>query len=194
MRKLLGLVLALVMLVMAVPAFAEAEADVSLANWAGRWNNFASYFENEGVQEAYAKKAETDEEGKTAEEIKDNYINGETYKCDIPAMVIEGDEIAFYDASLTDDAEPTAKAAYAFMGMVKDANDREFAHFEAVGDAPYKAFLLLPAEADIPGETMMHFHFRYGDDAESLLAKDGWYATMTAADSTDALIVGHMTH
>ena len=192
MRKLLGLVLALAMLVMAVPAYAEA--DVSLANWAGHWNNFAGYLENEGVQEAYAKKAETDAEGKTAEEIKDNYINGETYKCDIAAMVIEGDEISFYDAALTEDAEPTAKATYAFSGMVKDANDREFAHFEAQGDAPHKAFLLLPAEADVPGETMMHFHFRYGDDAESLLTMDGWYATMIAADSTDALIVGHMTH
>lgn len=180
--------------VMGSMSYEAPTADVSLANWAGKWNNFTGYLSNEGVQEAYQIKA--DKDGKTLEETKDFYFNGPTYQCEIAAMSIEGDTISFYANPQKDGEtqEPTATAQYAFQGMVKDANDREFAHIEAQGDAPYKTLLLLPAEADVPGETMMHFHFRYGDNADELLQKDGWYPTMIASDTTDDLIVGHMTH
>jgi zinc transport system substrate-binding protein len=66
-------------------------------------------------------------------------------------------------------------------------------HFETAEEVPYKHLIILPAEADIPGETMIHFHFRYGSDLDKLLAADGWFATMIAYDSTMDLLVGHMT-
>ncbi|MDL2318806.1 metal-binding protein ZinT, partial [Eubacteriales bacterium OttesenSCG-928-A19] len=150
MKKVLGLSLVLALLVAGVSVLAEGEA--SLADWNGRWNGFQNYFENEGIVEAYEKKAETD--GTTAEEAKAYYVSGETYRSEIVAIAIEGDTIAFYDTMLApgSDAEPIATSAYAFVEMAADANDREWAYFQAQDDAaPYKVMLLLPAEADVPG-------------------------------------------
>jgi hypothetical protein len=89
------------------------------------------------------------------------------------------------------------KATYAYKGEVSTTNDAgrvwTWKHFETTANVPYKHFIILPAEADIPGETMIHFHFRYGNDLDAMLAADGWFATMIAYDSTMDLLVGHMT-
>lgn len=168
-----------------------------LSDWTGTWNNFSSYFENPGIAEAYGILAER--EGTSPEAVKTRYVAGTTYKCDIPAIAIQGNTISFYKglqfvAGAASNVE--YKAAYAYRGEVSvDGGGRvvTWKHFETIEDVPYKHFLLLPAEADIPGETMIHFHFRYGDDLDKLLAADGWFATMIAYDSTMDLLVNHMT-
>lgn len=178
-------------------SYAEAsqKAD-SLETWEGTWNNFSSYFENPGLDEAYKILAER--EGKSAAEIKKRYVGGRTYECDIPAMSIDKGTVVFYSQLRHREGTPsysnaTATAKYRFVNMIKDDFDRGWSHFEAVGAAPYKHLLLSLPEADIPGKTMTHFHFRYGNDLSELKAAKGWFPTMTLYDSDISLLVGHMT-
>jgi zinc transport system substrate-binding protein len=168
-------------------------AAASFGAWTGTWNNFYSYFENPALNEAYAVLAQ--KEGKTPEEIKDRYISGPTYQCEIAAMGITGDTVTFYRAPQTSAGSSSGiayKAAYQDGGNV-DINGRPWRHFFTAADIPYKHLLLLPAEADEPGVTMVHFHFRYGTDLETIKAAENWYATMTAFDSPIEFLINHMT-
>jgi zinc transport system substrate-binding protein len=176
------------------PAGSAAAANTTLGKWAGTWNNFYSYLERPALEQAYA--AIAAKEGKTPAEIKERYLTGPTYQCEIAAMGITDSGVTFYTASQTSAGSTTGtayKADYTDRGSV-DIGGRGWRHFETAADIPYKHLLLLPAEADVPGQTMMHFHFRYGKDLEALKSADSWYATMIAYDSTDDLIIGHMTH
>lgn len=171
------------------------EVAVSLLDWNGTWNNFANYFDNPGLEIAYQTLSEREEN--TPEEVKTHYKEGDTYKCEIAAMAIDGDTITVYTQAQEAEGDGDNiefSAAYTYTGQMEDANDRSWAHFETTEDVPQTHFLMLPAEADDPGKTMMHFHFRYGIDPNEMIAQDGWYATMIAYDSTDDLLVGHMTY
>jgi zinc transport system substrate-binding protein len=169
-----------------------------LSDWSGTWNNFSSYFDNPGIVKAYEILAER--EGNSPDDVKARYVTGTTYQCDIEAMEIKGDVITFYTekqcvAGAVSNIAHTARFTYKGEVSTSNAAGRVWTwkHFETNDDVPYKHFIILPAEADIPGETMIHFHFRYGNDLNQILAKDGWFATMIAYDSTMDLLVGHMT-
>ena len=166
----------------------------ALQAWAGTWNNFYSYLERPALDSAYAALAE--KEGKTPEEIKKRYLEGPTYQCEIAAMDISGNTVVFYKTPQSAARSSTGvayKAEYQDLGGV-DINGRIWRHFATSAAVPYAHLLLLPAEADVPGKTMMHFHFRYGKDLETIKNAEGWYATMTLYDSTDDLLIGHMTN
>jgi zinc transport system substrate-binding protein len=176
------------------PETGTTAGNTALAAWVGGWNNFYSYLNRPALEEAYS--AIAAKEDKTSAEIKQRYLTGPTYQCEIAAMGIQGDTITFYTAPWTTaGSTPGAayKADYRDRGNV-DIGGRNWRHFETAANIPYKHLLLLPAEADVPGRTMVHFHFRYGSDLEAMKNAEGWYATMIAWDSTDALIIGHMTH
>jgi zinc transport system substrate-binding protein len=169
-------------------------AGASFGMWTGTWNNFYSYFENPALNEAYAVLAQ--KEGKTPAEIKNRYISGPTYQCEIAAMGMAGDTVTFYRSpqkSANSGSGIAYKAGYQDGGDV-DINGRIWRHFFTAADIPYKHLLLLPAEADEPGVTMMHFHFRYGADLETIKAAENWYATMTAFDSPVEFLINHMVH
>jgi zinc transport system substrate-binding protein len=171
----------------------QAQSSGVLSDWTGTWNNFASYFDKPGIVQAYEILA--GRESKLPEDIKTRYVDGSTYKCDIAAMEIQGDTITFYSKPqvVTGAVSNIAyKAQYTYKGE-ESAQNIAWKHFETSANVPYKHLMILSAEADIPGETMIHFHFRYGDDLNKLLAADGWFATMIAYDSTIDLLVGHMT-
>ncbi|MDR0641746.1 MAG: metal-binding protein ZinT [Treponema sp.] len=167
-----------------------------LSDWTGTWNNFSSYFDNPGIVRAYEILAER--EGKSPDDIKTRYVTGTTYKCDIAAMGIQGNTVTFYSkpqSVVGAVSNVEYKGQYVYKGEVSAPNnpDRLWKHFETLENIPYKHLIMLPAEADITGETMIHFHFRYGDDLDKLLAADGWFATVIAYDSTMDLLVNHMT-
>jgi zinc transport system substrate-binding protein len=171
-----------------------APAAGSLGQWAGTWNNFYSYLEFPAIQEAYSILAV--KEGKTAEEIKRRYLDGLTYQCEIAAFRVTASSITFFTGPQTS-ANATSNVAYAAAysdaGPV-DIGGRIWQHFETSSNIPYKHLLLLPAEADEPGKTMVHFHFRYGQSLENLKNAEGWFPTMVQYDNSSSLIVGHMTH
>jgi zinc transport system substrate-binding protein len=167
---------------------------VSLSKWAGTWNNFYSYFENPALEEAYSTLALR--EDKTASEIKERYLGGLTYQCEIAGMRISADSITFYATSqktANSNDNIVYTAPYSYAGPV-DIGGRIWQHFETSSNNPYKHLLLLPAEADEPGKTMMHFHFRYGRDLDVMKSTDGWFPTMVQYDNNISLLIGHMTH
>ncbi|MDR0562591.1 MAG: metal-binding protein ZinT [Spirochaetaceae bacterium] len=171
----------------------EAE-NPALEGWHGTWNNFYAYLDRPELDAAYAVKAEKD--GKTQAEVKADYLTGQTYRCEIAGMGITRDTVTFYLEPQTvpiSDEGIAYQADYADAGDV-DINGRIWRHFETSADIPYKHLLFLPVDADVPGETMLHFHFRYGSDLETIKNSEGWYATMVAYDTTDELIIGHITH
>ncbi|MDR2103966.1 MAG: metal-binding protein ZinT [Treponema sp.] len=177
----------------------QAQSPGALSDWTGTWNNFSSYFENPGIVKAYEILAER--EGKTPDDIKARYAAGTMYQCDIAAIEIQGDDIIFYHKTQCVNgatSDIAYKARYAYEGEVSTQNAAgrvwKWKHFETSDNVPYQHFMMLPAEADIPGETMIHFHFRYGDNLDTLLAADGWFATMIAYDSTIDLLINHMTN
>lgn len=176
------------------PLHASERQGESLKDWQGTWNNFYSYFDRPELDEAYEILARR--EGKTASEVKRRYAEGKLYQCEIAAMRIDGQGITFY--TRTQNSENSRKdvlalAKYKYIGKATDNFDRQWAHFEAVGAAPYKHLFLSGTEADAPGKTMFHFHFRYGDEVEKLKAAKGWFPTMVQYDSDLSLLVGHMT-
>jgi zinc transport system substrate-binding protein len=111
-------------------------------------------------------------------------------------MEIKGNTVVFYktpQSAAPSDNDIAYTGEYKDLGDV-DINGRIWRHFQTGLDLPYTHLLLLPAEADAPGKTMMHFHFRYGKDLETLRNAEGWYPTMTLYDSTDDLLINHMTN
>jgi zinc transport system substrate-binding protein len=176
------------------PGPPAAEENPALEAWHGTWNNFSAYFDRPELEAAYAVKAE--KEGKTPAAVKADYLTGPTYKCEIAGLGITRDTITFYQEPQT---VPISGDGIAYQGNYTDAgevdiNGRIWRHFETSEDLPYTHLLFLPVDADVPGETMLHFHFRYGKDLETLKNQEGWYPTMIAYDTTDELIIGHITH
>jgi zinc transport system substrate-binding protein len=175
----------------------QTQSQSVLSDWTGTWNNFSSYFDSPGITRAYEILA--GREGSSPEDVKARYVTGTTYRCDIAALGIQGDTITFYSEKqfVSGAASHIAYTArYAYRGEVSTTSGgrvSKWKHFETNDNVPYRHFIALPAEADVPGETMIHFHFRYGNDLNQLLAADGWYPTMIAYDSTVDLLVGHMT-
>ncbi|MDR1971791.1 MAG: metal-binding protein ZinT [Treponema sp.] len=173
---------------------ASPPAPARFGPWTGTWNNFYSYLGNPALEEAYAELAQM--EGRTPAEIRDRYLNGPTYRCDIAAMNIAEGTVTFFQEPQTK-ANGTSgiayRAAYQDGGEI-DIGGRKWRHFFSAENIPYRHLIFLPAEADEPGVTMLHFHFRYGRDLETIKAAEGWYATMTSFDSPIQFIINHMTH
>lgn len=168
---------------------ASAEA-VKLSEWNGVWNNFADVMTKPQYDEGWKAKAENKK--KSVEEIKKEGVE-KTYKNDqVASLKVEGDKVTFYTKAQDKEAKDSEKSGEGTYTFVKKMD--KFAVFHGDAKAPYPVLLLLPAEADEPGKTMVHFHFRYGSDAEELAKKDGWYPTMIKAGTTDAEINAHLGH
>lgn len=89
-------------------------------------------------------------EGNTAAEIRGRSVDGRTYPCPIPAMIIQGDVVTFNFHSKAGTGDVTVK--YKFVGEIKDGFGRGWSHFEAIGATPYKDLRPNLPEADVPGE------------------------------------------
>lgn len=189
LRAVFAALLLVSALVCGAPSAEASQKTDRLETWQGTWENFYSSFYEPGLEEAYKILAERG--GKTAAEIRERYMDGRTYQCSIPAMIIQGDTVTFKFPSKAGTSNVTAK--YKFAGEIKDNFDRGWSHFETADAAPYKHLLFNLPEADVPGKTMMHFHFRYGNDLNELKAAKGWFPTMVLHGSDISLLVGHMT-
>ncbi|MDO5707507.1 MAG: ZinT/AdcA family metal-binding protein [Andreesenia angusta] len=162
-----------------------------LSAWAGDWNNMGSYLEKPEIQTAFDQLAE--KEGTTAEEEKMKYV--EKRRTDFNGMTVEGNTITLYDGFKSEDGKEIGSSEYKYIGEEKtmlDKHELTWDIYEAVGeDAPYKYFLMMPVHGD---EGLKHFHFRYGDeDPKEILAKDNWFPTMVAPDSTDEQFIEEIT-
>lgn len=177
----------------AVAVQAEAPADAkSIADWEGLWNSLDTYLDDEGLAEAYATLAERD--GGTAEEVQESFQT--RYQSDIISLKIEGDTVTFYSAvqgAEASDADKIAEATYTYVAEMPTEMGFSFHQFAADGESEYPVLLLIEVGEDVPGETMRHFHFRYGSDVDELFAIEGWYPTMVKSDSAIELISNDFT-
>lgn len=168
---------------------AETEAEVSLADWNGSWNNMGAYLDEADVQPAYEKLAEKD--GITADEAKAAYV--EKRKCDFNGMIVDGNKVTFLDNFEDKGGAEIAAAEYEFDQVHKvqsGSHEMEWFAFKATSpDAKYPVLLMMPVHGD---EALTHFHMRYGVDADELLAKEGWFPTFVKPDATLEQISGEI--
>ncbi|MBY4797294.1 metal-binding protein ZinT [Collinsella sp. AGMB00827] len=167
-----------------------AKHEVSLADWEGAWNGFNGYLDNPEVAPAFDEVAKRD--GKSAEEVKKDF--SAKVMCDFKGIVFKGDTIELLDGFESEGGKPTGKATYTF----KESRTVEHAGYTLEwdvftsddADAPYPVLLLMPVHGE---EELVHFHMRYGNDVDELMAKDGWYPTFVKPNSTIEQIKGEIT-
>lgn len=165
------------------PAAAPAsiQKNVSLANWAGAWNNMGAYLDDEPLQPAFEKLAQ--KEGKSVEEAKEQYA--EKRRCEFDGMVFEDNGIRFLSAFADQPGALVSEGKYAYVETYPvRINDHEIEwHAFKSDDAgvKYPVILLMSVHGD---EALTHFHLRYGTHAAELLAIQGWYPTFVKPNAT----------
>lgn len=168
----------------------ESDDDVSLSDWDGKWNSMYEYLEDDDIQPAYATLAEKD--GVEESKAKDDYL--EKRKTDFAGLVVDGDKITFLDNFPDKDRKTIGEGTYEFS---KTENQMVGEHkitwniFEATNDdAPYKYMILMAIN---PDEDLVHFHFRYGDDLDEILNKEGWFPTVVSPETTNEQLIEEIT-
>lgn len=162
---------------------------VSMQDWEGAWNNMGAYLDEEELQTAFEQVAE--KEGKSAEEVKKAYV--EKRKCDFDGFVVRGEKVTLLDGFEDKDGNEMDSAEYRFVKSHKvqhGSHELEWHAFQAEGDAKYPVLLMMEVHGE---ENLVHFHMRYGDDIEALLAKDGWYPTFIKPGSTMDQLIEEIT-
>lgn len=167
-----------------VEAVAEetVEEELALSDWEGVWNNINAYLEDEEMEESFEELAEN--EGVSVEEARNAFMKDR--EVSFNALEITEDKIIFLDGFKDKDGKELEAVEYEYTGrhMAKHGNfDQEWYSFEAKGDyaGGYKTILAMPVHGE---EALTHFHLRYGNSVEELLARDEWYPTLVKPDST----------
>lgn len=157
------------------------DAEKTLKGWEGTWNNFVNYLDDKELDSAYAEKAK--EAGKAPEDIKNELK--ERRAAEFAGLEIKGDTISFLDGFKDKGGKETTKATYKFVKSHKvqhGGKELEWDVFEAQEkDAKYPVLLLMPVHGE---EELVHFHMRFGANADELLKKDGWFPTFVKPEST----------
>lgn len=159
----------------------KKEAVKDLKGWEGTWNDFSKYLDDEELDSAYAEKAK--EAGKSPEDIKKELK--ERRHSDFGGLEIKGDTITFLDGFKDKGGKEIGKVTYKFKDSKKvqhGGKELEWDVFEAEDkDAKYPVLLMMPVHGE---EELVHFHMRYGKNADELFKKDGWFPTFVKPNST----------
>ncbi|MDO5713311.1 MAG: ZinT/AdcA family metal-binding protein [Tissierellia bacterium] len=168
----------------------DTGGEISMADWDGEWNNMGAYLDEEELQPAFEELAE--KEGVDVAKAKADYVAKR--QCDFDGLVIEGDKVTFLDGFKDKDGNSIGESEFEFVESKEvqhGASTLEWNIFKAKSDdAPYKVLLMMPVHGE---EALTHFHMRYGDDADELLAKEGWYPTFVKPSSTMAQLTEEIT-
>ena len=146
------------------------------------------YLERPEVQSAYKELAK--KENVDVAKAKADYLAKR--KCDFDGLKIEGDKVTYLSTFPADKGEAKGEGTYKFVELKEVPRGKatlKWNIFEAEGDAPYKYLLLMPVGWE---EALIHFHMRYGDDKDELLAKEGWFPTFVKPSSTNDQISGEI--
>lgn len=158
----------------------ELEEEVLLSDWDGVWNNMAAYLDDEELEVAFEDLAAREE--MSVEDVKSAYI--EDRKVNFNGFIVEGDRVTFLDQFQDKGGEVIQSTEYEYKDKVvaKHGNfDTEWYAFETKEDGDYKILLLMPVHGE---EALTHFHLRYGDSVEEVLALEDWYPTFISPNST----------
>lgn len=164
-------------------------AENSISEWKGSWNNMGAYLDDKELQGAFETLAK--KENKSVDEVKKAYV--EKRKCEFDGFVVDGDKVTLLDAFQDKNGKVISESEYVFNKAynVKHGNyDLEWFAYEAKGEAKYKVLLMMEVHGE---EALTHFHMRYGDDVDKLLAIDGWYPTFVKPNSTYDQLIAEIT-
>ncbi|QWT18315.1 ZinT/AdcA family metal-binding protein [Collinsella sp. zg1085] len=160
---------------------APAKTKVSLADWEGTWNGFHGYLDNPELDSTYEEVAGRD--SKKADEVKAEIKK--KVAADFTGITIKGDKISFLDGFEKDGGKELSSATYSFVESRKVTHggaELEWDIFKAnEADAPYPYMVLMPVHGE---EELVHFHLRYGNSIDDIMARDDWYPTFVAPSST----------
>lgn len=156
-------------------------------NWSGDWNNLLYNLDKECWEEIYKVLAE--EKGCTTEEIM--AILKEEYYSDVVAMGNRHNILGFEGRTYTMQSEwvnySFAEIVYAYVGSettewgtwyIFEAESWEINVNYRKNAKVYPVMLLSKVEEDTENTENCHYHYRYGNNAEDLLAMEGWLPTM----------------
>ena len=190
-KRLLPLSLALcALMVFMICASAEQTQPITLADWQGTWNSFASYMEDKELEQHLQELA--DKKGVSVEELKAG--PAKMMASEIGAVHFEGDEISFYNGFLDKNGELLDKRTYHFVKThtLKYGNfDFEMHEFQATEDARYPVLLMTGVHEE---EGLIHFHLRYGQDADSLIGQDEWFPTYVSPTTSYEQLLEGLAH
>ncbi|MCK0770272.1 ZinT family metal-binding protein [Chromohalobacter canadensis] len=164
--------------------------DRTLSDWEGDWQSVYPYLQDGTLDNVFAHKAAQGDD-KTAADYKQYYTTG--YRTDIDRIVIEGDQVSFYE----DGDKRTGE--YSYDGheiLTYEAGNRGVRYiFERDGgnaDAPryiqFSDHAIYPTDAD-------HYHLYWGDDRAALLDEVTNWPTYYPSDlNGDAIAREMMAH
>lgn len=169
----------------------EQVEDRPLADWEGDWQSIYPYLEDGSLDEVFEHKAEESDD-MTADEYKDYYTTG--YETDIERIVIDGDEITFYQNG----EEHTGTYAYDSYEILEyEAGNRGVRYiFELEGEADENlpGYIQFSDHGIAPSESW-HFHLYMGDDNDALLEEmDNWPTYYPSDLDTDEIVHELIAH
>ena len=138
-------------------------ADRPLTDWAGDWQSVYPYLQDGTLDEVMTHKAEDGD--MTAEEYKAYYEVG--YKSDIDRIVIDGDQVTFYEGDDSYGGTYTS-GSYEILTYEKGNRGVRFIFEKAGGDDEAPGFIQF-SDHKIAPETADHYHIYLGDDKAALL-------------------------
>lgn len=153
----------------------------NLKNWEGTWGSMTKYLDVPEVDEAFKEVAKKD--NITPEEARKNY--DERRKVDFNGIKFEGDKVTFFDEPEYQGGKETTSATYKFDKVIED-KQTWYIYNANEADAVYPTLALMESDID---SGLHHFHMRYGNSAEDIMSKDGWYPGFVWPDTTTDNIV-----
>ncbi|ERL11804.1 YodA lipocalin-like domain protein [Coriobacteriaceae bacterium BV3Ac1] len=167
----------------------SATQTVSLSDWAGSWNGFSAYLSNPELDSTFKEVGERDK--KSADEVKKDF--SAKVKADFDGLKIEGDTVTFLDGFEDKGGKELTHAEYHFKEARKvehGGHQLEWDIFEASDpQAEYPVLLMMPVHGE---EEMVHFHMRYGKNADELMAAADWYPTFVKPNTTLEQVKGEI--
>ena len=158
----------------------DEEDTVQLSDWDGTWNNMGAYLDDEELEEAFVELGER--EGMSPEEAKKEFAEGG--KINFDGLVIQGDKVTLLDGPEDKGGQVIKELEYNYKDSitVKHGNfDTEWFAFESQDEGEYKNLLMMPVHGE---EALTHFHLRYGEDLDEILADEEWYPVLVKPNST----------
>lgn len=187
---LLSAVLAIALVVGTLSAFAEEEK-VSLEDWKGVWNSIEGYYDDPEVKEALTKVGEP--ENKTFEEVKKEKV-AESH-VDWLGLKIEGNTITFLDNFADRDGKEIETVEYEYVEtkVVGEESDEhsQWMVFKAKGEAIHPLLVMMPVHGE---DEITHFHIRYGEKVDEILAMQEWWPVMAKSTSTLEQVLEEVAH
>lgn len=155
--------------------------DSHISEWEGNWNNLHAYLKMEEMEDSIEEGAKNG--SVSVEEFKENFEKRR--HVDFDGFVVDGEHVKFLDDFDANGGKVIYEDDYEFQERhMEDHGGRQMAWdiFKAKNaDAKFPILMMMEVHGE---ESLPHFHMRYGDDLEAMLAIEGWYPTFVRNTST----------